>query len=101
MKVELLYFEGCPGYETLLPRLRELLAEHAPDAELELTSIDSLEEAMGHHFLGSPTVRVNGRDLEPDADARADFGMKCRLYATSEGLTRQPPDEWVVRALSH
>ena len=100
VQVELLYFDGCPGFESLLPRLRGLMAAHAPEAQLQVRSIDSLEEAEAQRFLGSPSVRVDGRDIEPDAERRTDFGLKCRLYATDEGRTRQPPDEWIVNAVT-
>ena len=55
---------------------------------------------MREHFLGSPTVRVDGRDVEPGAEQRQDFGMKCRLYATPDGLRGTPPDQWALDALS-
>ena len=99
LRVELLYFDGCPGYESLLPRLKRLLAERAPEATLELLAIESLEAAEEHRFLGSPSVRIDGRDVEPQADARKDFGLKCRLYATPDDRAREPRDEWILDAL--
>lgn len=53
----------------------------------------------GSSFLGSPTVRVDGRDVEPGADVREDFGLKCRLYRTEDGLTGTPAEEWLVAAI--
>ena len=100
VQVELLYFDGCPGYESLLPRLERLVAEHAPEVTLELRAIESLEAADHHRFLGSPSVRVDGRDVEPDADAREDFGLKCRLYSTPAGPSRVPRPEWIRDALT-
>lgn len=97
MKVELLYFDGCPSYETLLPRLREVAAEH--HAELKLRRIETAEVAEAAQFLGSPTVRVDGRDIDPDAAGRDDFGLKCRLYRSDEGHSPTPPEEWIVTAL--
>jgi hypothetical protein len=46
----------------------------------------------------SPTIRVDGRDVDPDADRRRDYGLSCRLYAGPAGVSGAPPDEW-VRAL--
>jgi hypothetical protein len=99
MKVEILYFEGCPGYAPLLARLEKLLAEHAPGATIALRAVESAGAAEKERFLGSPSVRIDGRDVEPAADARHDFGLKCRLYATPEGRLREPPDEWIREAL--
>jgi hypothetical protein len=98
MKIELLYFDGCPGHERLLPSLRELARRYG--VELEQRHIRTLDEAEAARFLGSPSVRINGQDVEPGANARADFGLKCRLYRTADGQSGLPPREWIDRALS-
>jgi hypothetical protein len=100
MKVELLYFDGCPSHERLLPRLRELVTAADPSTEVELRRIETIEEAEREGFLGSPTVRIDGRDVDPVAEERTDFGMKCRLYKTAEGLGPLLPESWVREALS-
>ena len=97
--VELLYFDGCPNYETLLPRMHELVARAGVTAEVELRRVESDEEAQRQRFLGSPSVRVGGRDIERDADTRKDFGLKCRLYRADSGTSGVPPDSWVLAAL--
>jgi hypothetical protein len=97
--VELLYFDDCPNYEMLLPHLRKLLHRAGASAEIELRRISDDETAQRECFLGSPTVRVDGHDVEPGARERRDFGLKCRLYATCDGLRGTPLDEWVLRAL--
>ncbi len=99
MKVELLYFDGCPSYERLLPRLSELVAGADPDAQLELRRVESIEAAEREHFLGSPTVRIDGVDIDPGAAERTDFGLKCRLYRTGEGISGLPPEQWIRDAL--
>jgi hypothetical protein len=100
MKVELLYFDGCPSYARILPRLEELVAQTGVEVELELRRVESPEAAVAERFLGSPTVRVDGRDVDPDAAARTDFGLKCRLYRTPEGLRGTPPEDQVLAALT-
>lgn len=99
MRVELLYFDGCPSYQGLRPRVERLLADCGLVEHLELVRIASLEEAQAHRFLGSPTLRVGGRDVEPGADERTDFGMKCRIYASKEGLRPAPSDQVIAAAL--
>ena len=96
MKVELLYFDGCPCAERLLPRLRELLRDAGAEEALELRRIESPEHAAAERFLGSPSVRVDGVDVEPGADARTDFALACRLYDDAEHL---PRNEWIVAAV--
>jgi hypothetical protein len=100
MKVEILYFEGCPTYERTERILREVLAEFGTEAELELVAVDSDEEAQRLRFLGSPTLRVDGEDLFPGPD-RAVYALVCRMYATPEGLKGSPTAEMLKEALSN
>jgi hypothetical protein len=99
MRIELLYFEGCPSHEAFLPRLRELLDEAGVDATVRLIHVRTHADAVRERFLGSPTLRVAGADVDPDAAGRRDYGLTCRLYPTSEGLRGAPPDAWVLSAL--
>jgi hypothetical protein len=99
MKVEVLYFDGCPNHEELLPHLRELLAGMGADIDLELVRIADHDAAQRERFLGSPTIRVDGHDVEPGAEGRTDYGMKCRLFATADGRRGMPDDAWVLAAL--
>jgi hypothetical protein len=100
VKVELLYFDGCPSYERLLPRLSELVAGADPDAEVELRRVESIDAAERERFLGSPTVRVDGVDVDSGAADRSDFGLKCRLYRSDEGTSGVPPERWIRDALA-
>jgi len=99
MKVELLFFDGCPNYEALMPRLRELLAQEGVSEQFERRRVESPEAAERERFLGSPTVRIDGEDVEPDAAERSDYGLKCRLYRSGGKTSGVPPDEWVVAAV--
>jgi hypothetical protein len=99
MKIELLYFEGCPSYAELLPRLRDLVAAQGIGEEVELRRVETPEDAERERFLGSPTVRVDGEDVDPTARGRDGFGLECRLYKTEDGLARTPPEEWIRAAL--
>lgn len=99
MRVQLLYFEGCPNYQELLLTLRELLATDRIEEEVELRQVDTPEEAEREGFLGSPTIRVNGADVDPCAEGRRHFGLECRLYRTDEGVARTPPESWIRAAL--
>lgn len=99
MNVELLYFDGCPSYESLLPELRGILQREGIETDVELHRVETQEEAVRLGFLGSPTVRVDGGDVEAAAAGRRDFGLKCRLYQTPNGLQGVPPEEWILAAI--
>ena len=99
MRVEVLYFDGCPSYERLIPEVRDVLAEAGVDPEIELRTVESPQAAERHRFLGSPTVRVDGVDVDRPAAGRTGFGLKCRLYRTDEGQRALPARAWVLAAL--
>jgi hypothetical protein len=95
--IEILYFHGCPSHEKLLP-IVERLADQT-GAALRLRCVETPEAAETERFLGSPTVRVNGVDVDPTASERADFGLKCRIYRSDEGQSPLPPERWIHEAL--
>jgi hypothetical protein len=101
MRIELLYFDGCPSHEAFLPRLHELLAQAHVQVPVEQRRVESAAAAHSERFLGSPTLRVNEVDIDPGAGQRTDYGLKCRLYPTEQGLRGAPPDERVLDALQH
>jgi len=73
----------------------------APAALQVLDDVEVPDDAaaQSQRFLGSPTLRVDGRDVEPGAELRTDFGLKCRLYRTEDGFAGVPQDDWVLDAL--
>lgn len=97
--VELFYFDGCPGHEAVRRRVRAVLAQVGVGAQVRERRVETDAGAQRERFLGSPTVRVNGVDVDPDAGGRTDYGLKCRLYRTGDGLAGAPPDEWVRNAV--
>ena len=98
MLVEILYFDGCPSYERLLPTVQRL-AKRA-GADLQPRRIETSDEAERERFLGSPTVRVDGRDIDSSASKGTDYGLKCRLYRPpGRGPSPIPPEEWIRAAL--
>ncbi len=100
MRIELFYFDGCPGYERLLPRLARILADAKVEDEIDHIRVESPEAVERHRFLGSPTLRIDGVDVEPGAGLRTDYGLTCRLYRTSEGARQPlPSDDWISAAI--
>lgn len=98
MKVEVLYFDGCPTYEAAAKTLRTVLAEAGVEARIELVAVNTDEEARRLRFPGSPTIRVDGHDPFPTPE-RSEWGLGCRVYATPEGLRGYPTAEMLEEAL--
>ncbi len=99
MKVEVLYFDGCPSYRTAQRTLMEVLDEEGMEAEVNLVAMNTDEEARRLRFPGSPTIRVDGEDLFPVGE-REDWRLGCRVYATPEGLKGLPTTEMLREALT-
>lgn len=95
MKISVLYFEGCPNHRPVVDMIRRLVAEHDLDASIEECEVAPGDEAR-LRFLGSPTVQVDGVDIEPAARQRTDFAMSCRVYHSAGGL---PSEEMLLAAL--
>jgi hypothetical protein len=98
-RIELLYLDGCPNHQPLHARLRELVSAHDLQATIVPVRVGSGAEARARRFLGSPSVRVDGVDVEPGAAQRTDYGMKCRLFFTPQGLRGMPDEAWMLAAL--
>ena len=99
MDIELLYFEGCATWQDTLADLRALLAEAGRDDQVRLVKVDTQDAAERLRFLGSPTVRVNGRDVEGEVPASG-YGMECRIYWVDGRPAGTPPREWLARAIA-
>lgn len=91
-KIELLWWEGCPSWERALARLREAMDELDldPDA-VEVREVDTTEAAAREEFVGSPTIRVNGVDVQSPGEAEP-TGLTCRVYRRRDGGISPLPD---------
>ncbi len=98
MKIEILYFDGCPTYLEAEQTVREVVAEQGTEATVELVAVNTDEEARRKRFPGSPTIRVDGRDLFPLPD-RDVWALGCRTYTTPEGLKGYPTAKMIQDAL--
>jgi hypothetical protein len=95
-RIELLWWEGCPSHPRALAELREVLDGLGldPDA-VDVRHIGTDDEAAAEGFPGSPTIRVDGRDVQP-ADGEP-VGLTCRVYRLRDGRISPTPDPADVR----
>jgi hypothetical protein len=97
--VEILAFQGCPNVGPTRALVERIARELALDPVLEMIDVPDAEAPRGLRFLGSPSVRVNGVDVEPGADERCDYVFACRVYRTPDGYAGRPSEEWLRDAL--
>ncbi|WKZ52592.1 MAG: hypothetical protein QY329_07605 [Anaerolineales bacterium] len=88
MKIELLYFDGCPSWESGLKNLQTALQEEGLSTAVEMVKVESDEDAARLKFLGSPHFRVDGMDLWHEE--RDVYSLSCRVYPTPNGIKGYP-----------
>lgn len=98
-RIEFLYWDDCPSHPDALARLRQVVAEEGIEAPVEVIRIASQADADRHRFPGSPTIRINGEDLQPEG-VQGQAMLTCRTYRTEDGrLSPLPTPTMIRRAL--
>jgi hypothetical protein len=97
--VEVLHVPDCPHYRGALALVEQVLAELGIDAELRTNLIGDQAAAERTGFPGSPTIRVDGCDVEPGTEPPASYALACRLYRHEHGPAGQPAENWIRDAL--
>jgi hypothetical protein len=90
VRIEFLFWRGCPSHPEARELLREVLDARGLEAEVVEHEVTSQEEAERLSFPGSPTIRVDGRDVDP-AGAEARPALNCRIYHLSDGRVSPVP----------
>jgi hypothetical protein len=96
MKVELLWWEGCPSTPEALEDLKRVLRDEGVEAEVEMIEVTSDEQARAQRFPGSPTIRIDGREAIP-AEEGEPVSLTCRIYRLRDGRISPTPDPEDIR----
>jgi len=96
VRVAFLFYEDCPSHELALERLREVLDEEDVDAEVEVVKVESEEQAQERYFVGSPTILLNGRDIDPPPPDSY-YTLTCRAYRLEDGRISPLPSRGMIR----
>ncbi len=99
MRVGFLFYEDCPSHELALERLREVLAEEGISTDVEVVKVESEEQAQELRFVGSPTIRLNGQDIDPPPP-ESRYALTCRAYRLEDGrISPLPSPDTIRRAI--
>ncbi len=98
MKVEVLFVADCPSHPAAVNLVKQVLAAEGVEAEIHevLVRDEGMANELG--FSGSPTIRINGRDVAGESQDARSFALSCRLYPGSKQVGL-PPAETVHRAV--
>lgn len=99
MKIEVFYFDGCPNHSPAVDRIREVLREEGILADISEVKIEDEKTARATGFLGSPSIRINGLDVETAVRSSKDFGMMCRTYLEGGKQAGLPSRESIRAAI--
>jgi anti-sigma B factor antagonist len=97
--VEVLAFPGCPNRDAAIALAERVCADLGSNAEIQVLDITDQQAAEQARSLGSPTIRVNGRDVEPGAEECVEYLHTCRLYQGKHSLRGLPEEIWLRQAL--
>ncbi len=95
MRVSFLYYEECPSHNLALERLREVMAEEGISSEVEVLKVESEDQARRLSFVGSPTIRIDGRDIDPPSNPR--FALTCCVYRLEDDRISPLPSKDMIR----
>lgn len=99
MKIEVFYFDGCPNHRPAVERVKEILKEEGVAAEVLEIEVPDPATAQAVGFLGSPTIKIDGLDVEPSARSSRKYGMMCRTYWDGDKREGVPPGELIRAAV--
>jgi hypothetical protein len=101
MVVTFMYYRECPSHELALEQLKTILHEEGLQAEIRIIEVQTVEQARELHFVGSPTILVDGKDIAPVPED-AVYGLACRAYMKEDGrISPLPPHAAVREALQN
>ena len=95
MQIDILYFDGCPNHLPTTELVRNVVRTLGLDATIREVEVRDAKEAARLRFFGSPTVQVNGQDVDPAVRNRVDYSFSCRMY----GRSGSPPRSLLEQAL--
>ena len=100
MKIEILYFDECPNHGPTVERVKDALRQEGQAAEVIEVNVRDQAAAQSLGFLGSPTIRIDGVDIEPAARLSKHFGLMCRTYTDAGKQVGSPPLDLIRSALT-
>ncbi len=94
--IELLWWSGCPSTEKALRELEAALQDAGISGSgVRMTEIRTEHQARERAFAGSPTILVDGEDVEPPGEEPV--GLNCRVYRRRDGRVLPTPDPEALR----
>lgn len=99
MKIAFIWFDDCANHQLARRLLQEVLEERGVKDAVDDLNATSQPVAEEYRFPGSPTIRIDGEDVEPGFVDPGDYTPRCRLYPTASGSDGLPQRRWIEEAV--
>jgi hypothetical protein len=98
VEIRVLTFEGCPNCDATATLVQQVVSELGLDVTVDHVQVQDESDAEAKGFFGSPSVQIDGRDIEPERHGGVPtFG--CRLYVHEGRRSGVPPKELIAGAI--
>ena len=91
VSIEILYFDGCPNVEAARDMVTDVMNQTGAEARVAIIKVETNADAQEKHFIGSPSIRVEGKDVDTAGGENQQYSMRCRVYFTDQGISGLPP----------
>ncbi len=99
MKIELLIFDGCPNHEAAEKLVRASMEKLSIKDNIAIINVVDNDDAVSKRFLGSPSIRINGKDIEIEENEQTEYSMRCRVYWIDDKQSGVPSEEILLNKL--
>jgi hypothetical protein len=96
-KIEFLFWEDCPSHPGAYRLLQEVMGELGLETPIERIEVLTDDDARRLSFPGSPTIRVDGEDIDPSGAAQMGTALTCRVYVLEDGRFSPVPSKDMIR----
>lgn len=101
VSIEILYFDGCPNAEDAREMVTDVINQAGVDAQIVMIKVETNADAREKHFIGSPSIRVEGKDVDTAGGENQQYSMRCRVYFTDQGMSGLPPRAKLLKTIEH
>jgi hypothetical protein len=96
-KIEFLFWEDCPSHPQAFKLLQEVMAEMGVESPIDKIEVLTDQDAQRLAFPGSPTIRVDGIDIDPTGASQMGTALTCRVYLLKDGRYSPVPAKEDIR----
>jgi hypothetical protein len=97
VRIKFLYYAECPSHEEGLKRLKDAVVDEGVEAAIEAIEVKTEQEAQQLHFVGSPTILIDGVDIDPEGLEGQPYALTCRVYRRRDGRPSPLPEIELIR----